>query len=445
MIEPARLTEIIELVLRHSTADATEVMVWAEQNNLTRFANSTIHQNVAETNVQVRVRAVAGRRQGVAASNDVRPEKLTALADQALQAARLQPEGDADVLLAGPATYESVQGYSAATADCSPQRRAEAVTSVCRLSDEAGLVASGAFSAGAWAIALGNTRGLAAQHAGSSANFTTVIMSEDSSGYAQSSAWNIDDLDVETLGREAIDTARRSRQPRRIEAGVYPVVLRPYATASILGTLGYLGLGALALQEKRSFMTDRLGRYIASPLVNIWDDGLDPRGIPMPFDYQGVPKQRVSLIHNGVAQSVVYDLETAHREGRQSTGHGLPSPNTFGPTPMHLFMTAGDVPLEGLIASVDRGLLITRFHYTVPVHPRQTTTTGMTRDGTFWIEKGEIAYPVKNLRFTQSYLEALDNVEILGREARLIDDGEGAAWAPAFKCSAFRFTGVTEF
>jgi len=444
VIEPARLTEIIENVLRHSTADETEVMVLAEQTGLTRFANSTIHQNVAESNLRVRVRAIAGRRQGVAMSNDIRPEALATLADQALTAARLQPEGDADILLAGPATYEPVGGYCAATAACSPLRRAQAVKDVCRLSEEAGLIAAGALSTSETAIAIGNTRGLAAQHVGASATFTTVIMSDDSSGFAQCSHCDIDRLDVEALGREAIDTALRSRQPRRIEAGVYPVILRPYATANILGTLAYLGLGALALQEKRSFMTDRLGQYVASPLVTIWDDGLDSRGLPMPFDYQGSPKQRVSLIHNGVAHGAVYDLETARRDGRQSTGHGLPSPNTEGPAALNLFMTAGDVPLESLIASMDRGLLITRFHYTVPVHPRQTTTTGMTRDGTFWIEKGEIAYPVKNLRFTQSYIEALDNVEILGSETRLIDD-DGVVFAPALKCNVFRFTGVTEF
>lgn len=445
MIEPARLKEIVDGILSQSKADATEILVFVEDSQLTRFANSVIHQNVAETDMQVRIRAIVGRRQGVASTNDVRPEALALTLEQALQAARFQPERESEILLAKPASVEPIHAFSEATAGCSPRRRAEAVSAVCRLADTHGLVASGAFSTSVWGVAIGNSHGLFLHYVGTRAEFTTVIMSEDSSGYAESAAWDVDQLNTEALGREAIETALRSRHPRPMEAGEYPVVLKPYAVCDMLGTLGYIGLGALAVQEQRSFMAGQFGKRVAAPLVTIWDDGRDGRGLPMPFDYEGVPKQRVMLIENGVARGVVYDLETAAKEGRPSTGHGLPAPNTLGPIPTNLFMAAGDSSLDELIESTERGLLVTRFHYTVPVHEKLTVTTGMTRDGTFWIEKGEIAYAVKNLRFTQSYIEALDRVELVGRDTRLMEFGDGGILAPAVKIGAFRFTGVTEF
>jgi PmbA protein len=440
-----QMKQIVDAVLAHSKAEATEVLVFANDSQLTRFANSAVHQNVAERELLVQVRAIVGRRQGVASTNDVRPEALRRVSDQALESARFQPERQTAIPLTGPAAGEALDAFSHATAGCSPRRRAEAVGLVCRLAEEGDLIASGAFSTSAWSIAIGNSLGLFQHYESTRASFTTVIMGDDSSGFAESAAWDVDRLDTEALGREAIDTALRGSDPRPVATGEYPVVLRPYAVCDMLGTLGYIGFGALALQEGRSFMAGQFGKRLASPLVTIWDDGRDRRGLPMPFDYEGVPRQKVMLIEAGVARGVVYDLETAAKEGRTSTGHGLPAPNTYGPMPDSLFMAAGTATLEELIGSVERGLLVTRFHYTVPVHEKQTVTTGMTRDGTFWIERGEIAYPVKNLRFTQSYIAALNSVDLLGRQTRLMQAGAGGIHAPAVKMGAFRFTGVTEF
>ena len=445
MVEMTRVKGLIDTILHHSQADATEVLVFAEDSHLTRFANSEIHQNVAETNLQVRVRAIAGRRQGVASTNQLSAGSLQAVAEQALQAARFQPERDSEIPLAEPDAIQAVESHSEATAACSARRRAQAVGAVCRLAEEAGLTASGAFSTGSWSIAIGNSRGLFAHHSGTLCTFTTVAMGEDSSGYAENAHWDVHQVDTDALGREAIDTALRSRSPRTIPAGEYPVVLKPYAMCDIIGTLGWTGLGALSVQEKRSFMTGQFGKRIASPLVTIWDDGRDLRGLPIPFDFEGTPKARVTLIEAGVARGVVSDLDTAARAGQRSTGHGLPAPNTWGPMPTHIFMATGDASLDELIAHVDRGLLVTRFHYTVPVHEKRTVTTGMTRDGTFWIENGEVAYPVKNLRFTQSYIGALDTVKALGRDTRLVQEWSGGNYAPAAMLGAFRFTGATEF
>jgi predicted Zn-dependent protease len=212
--------------------------------------------------------------------------------------------------------------------------------------------------------------------------------------------------------------------------------------------MGYTGFSALALQEGRSFMTGKLGEQIVDEGVRIWDDGLDPAGIPWPFDFEGVPKERVDLIVDGVARGVVYDTYRAAQEaGKASTGHALPAPNRLGPFPLNVFFGTGDTTLEEMIAGTERGIYVTRFHYTRPVEPKEVVITGMTRDGTFLIEDGEIAYPVKNLRFTQSYVEALNHVEGIGRDARLLPGLASIARdsVPALKLGAFNFTGATEF
>jgi predicted Zn-dependent protease len=277
------------------------------------------------------------------------------------------------------------------------------------------------------------------------ADINTVIMADDSSGYAAATAWKVGGINAEAIGAEAVEKALRGRHPRELPPGRYPVILEEYAVADIMDTLAYLGFGALAVQEGRSFMVDRFGEQIMSDAISIWDDGLDPTGLPMPFDFEGVPRQRVDLIKRGVAEAVVYDSYTAGKEGKASTGHGLPAPNTHGPVPGHLFMAPGEVNKEEMLAAMERGLWVTRFHYTVPVHPKLAIVTGMTRDGTFLVEKGEISYPIKNLRFTQSYVEALAKVELVGRTTRLQQSWFGGTRVPALKVAEFEFTGATEF
>jgi predicted Zn-dependent protease len=212
--------------------------------------------------------------------------------------------------------------------------------------------------------------------------------------------------------------------------------------------LGYLGLGAQSMQENRSFMSGRIGQKITGNNITIWDDGFDPRGVMFPFDYEGVPKQKVMLIEEGIARGVVYDTASAQREvGQVSTGHGLPAPNTMGPIPTSLFMKPGVATHEEMIASTKKGIWVTRFHYVNPVHPVKAILTGMTRDGTFLIEDGKITRPLKNLRFTQSILEAFSHAEMLGRDLKMIKMGFGsfATCAPAAKINGFTFTGATEF
>lgn len=445
MLGERKMREIAERVLSLSAANQTEVIIMSEDSGLTRFANSYIHQNVAERNVGLRVRAVVGKKIGVASSNDLSQEALERVVERAMTIAKLQPENPDFTSLPSPATVAEIEAFDEATASFGPEDRAKAVGLVCQLALNNGLIASGAFTTGAYELAVANSLGIFAYYSTTTADINTVIMSDDSAGYAAATAWKVGEINTEVVGAEAVEKALQTRNPRELPPGRYPVILEEYAVADMLETLAYLGFGALAVQEGRSFMVDSFGKQIMSDAISIWDDGLDPTGLPMPFDFEGVPRQRVDLIKGGVAEAVVYDSYTAGKEGRASTGHGLPAPNTYGPIPGHIFMAPGEASKEEMLETMERGLWVTRFHYTVPVHPKLAIVTGMTRDGTFLIEKGEVAYPIKNLRFTQSYIEALANVELVGRATRLQQSWFGGLRAPALKLAEFEFTGATEF
>ncbi|MFQ6058732.1 MAG: TldD/PmbA family protein [Anaerolineae bacterium] len=446
MLGRERVREITEQVLAHSTADQTEVLVLGQESGLTRFANSYIHQNVAEANVEVRVRVVLDKRIGVASTNDLSSEAVQKVVETALTVARFQPQNPDFVSLPESQPIPEINAWVERTAAFTPQDRAQVVGVICRRAAEKGLVASGAFSTTSYEIAVANSLGIFAYHPLTRAHITTVIMADSSSGYASFTSLDATEIDAEALAREAVNKALQGRNPIEIEPGEYTVILEEHAVDDLLGFLAYLGFSALAVQEKRSFMGDKLGQHIVGENISIWDDGLDPRGIPMPFDFEGVRKRRVDLVVRGVARAVVYDSYTAGREpGKASTGHALPAPNTYGPMPLNMFLAPGEATKEEMLASTERGIWVTRFWYTNPVHPLKTIITGMTRDGTFLIEGGEITRPLKNLRFTQSILEALSNVEMIGRETWLERGGLGANRVPALKISKFTFTGVTEF
>ena len=448
MIGKAKLKAIADTVLSAAQADQTEVLIAGQDLALTRFAANNIHQNVSETNVSVRVRSVVGKKIGVASSNDVSPESLKKLVQKAETIASFQQENPEFTSLAEPLPIQEVDAYSESTAVCSAVTRAKGVGSILEMSRANNLVASGAFSTGTEEMMVANSLGVSAYHCGTMATAMTVIMSENSSGYAAECAQDVSDLDMSAIGKMAIDKAIGSKNPTSIDPGAYTVILEEDAVGTMLFYLGYLGFSAQAVQEGRSFMNGRIGEKVTGDNITIWDDGFDPRGVRLPFDFEGVPKEKVMLIENGIARNAVYDTATAAREpGKKSTGHGLPAPNTMGPLPINLFMNPGTASKEEMIASTKKGIWVTRFHYVNPVHPVKAILTGMTRDGTFLIENGKITRPLKNLRFTQSILEAFAHADMLSRDLKVIKMGFGnfASCAPAAKIDGFTFTGTTEF
>lgn len=454
MLGEKRIKEIAGSILTRSTADQTEVVILSGDNYLTRFANSTIHQNVAETDTEVRIRAVLqrggerGAQVGVATTNDLDAEALARTLASALEIARMQPLNPDFQSLPGPQPLPDIAAFSESTAGCTPEQRAKGVGAICLLARDKGVIASGALTTATFEIGVANSLGVSAYYPTTFADINTVIMSGTSAGYASALALDFEDMDFEALGREAMEKCLHSQNPRTLEPGEYTVILEPYAVQDFIQMMSYTGFNAVAVQEGRSFMVGRMGEQIVDPRISIWDDGLSPAGIPWPFDFEGVPKQRVDLIQEGVAHGVVYDSYRAGKEeGKSSTGHALPAPNSFGPMPLNVFFATGKSNLAEMIRSTERGIYVTRFHYTRPVEPKQVVITGMTRDGTFLVENGELAYAVKNLRFTQSYLEALNHVDMIGAEPRLLPGlgGLGRDSVPALKLSRFRFTGATEF
>jgi PmbA protein len=429
---------------RDAGAGEAEALVTREDGALTRFANSEIHQNVAQHDVAVNLRVVLGKRVAVASTGRTDEEGLRSLVSNALAIARVVEElPDWGGLPHPNGTPRDVAAFAPATANATPEFRAEAVRQVIAAADEAGVTAYGSFQTGIETTAVANSNGIRAAGSRTAAQLITVSMGPNGgTGYGEAAAVDATTIDPAAIGRQAADKARASANAVSIEPGDYAVVLEEPAVVDLLDMLGYLGFSALAVQEERSFFEP--GKRIGSEIVTITDDGADAAGLPIAFDYEGVTKQRVELVERGLCGRVVYDAQTAARDGVASTGHGLPAPNPYGPFPLNMVMEAGDASREELLGGLDRGLLVTRFHYTNPVHPKLAIVTGMTRDGTFLVENGRIVGPVKNLRYTQSYLDALRGTVAVGRERRTLKGFLGAAVVPAVRIESWTFTGATE-
>jgi PmbA protein len=441
-----RLLEVAEAALGVEGADDVEALVSRHAGGLTRFASSRIHQSAWREDLSVRVRAVVdGNRVGTATVHTADPAAVRAAAGRAAEVAGTMPPDPGYPGMPGASGYPRAGRYDDATAAADPATRAELVAGVIRALP-AGVGAAGACETRELEMAVANTRGVRAAGATTAASFSVLADAGSGTGWAEGTEPALGDLDVALLGERAARKAVDSRQPRDLPPGSYPVVLEPNAASVLVQWLGWLGFGAKAYDEGRSFLVGRLGQRVCSPLVTIVDDATAPDTIGFGFDFEGVPKRRVTLIDEGVAASLVYDFRAAVGHGVEPTGHGLPAPSAEGALPTHLAMLAGETPQAELVAGLERGLLVTRFHYTNLVNLMDTTITGMTRDGTFWVEHGQVVGAVRNLRFTQSILEALSAVRAVGAETELsAEDGYGAARAPALAVARFAFSSATTF
>ena len=444
------LKNLADRVLAMSQADQTEVVIFAPHSALTRFANSYIHQNVEQSDVDIRVRAVVGKKIAVASSNDTSDEGLRAVVERALMLARHQKENSDFQSLPAAKPIRQTGGFVERTARTGPEERAAVVGTICDAASSAGLTAAGAFRTAVAEVAVANSLGVFAYHQDTMADITIVVMGEQGSGHAERVSMDVGDIDGAEVAKEAVDKALRNVNQTELPPGEYDVVFQEYAVADILDFFGYLSFGAQAYQEKRSFMAGRIGEQVMGENITLWDDGLAADTLPNPFDYEGVPKERVTFVEQGVARNVVWDSYTAGKAGpdgqdRESTGHALPAGSTFGPIPSNMYLATGDATIDEMVASTKRGIWVSRFWYTRPVHPLNVVVTGMTRDGTFLIEDGKITAPIRNLRFTQSYLEAMNRVEAIGKTSMLHQAIAGVSRVPALKIAKWSFTGVSEY
>lgn len=447
MLGPERIKQLTEAALAHSKGEQTEVILRAVDSSLTRFANNTIHQNVFESNATLRVRVIVGKRTGVAESNALTADDVRRMTETARAIAQAQPEAPNNPPLLASETASSVGGFVQRTADTSPEQRARVIQKLTRQAASSNLLAAGAFRTDAYEVGIANSLGTFQYHRGTVADLHAVVMNEagTASGYASASSPDVSALDGDAVVRRAMDKALKSQNPIGLAPGEYTVILEPPAVAMMLQYLAWNTFNALAVQEERSYARGKRGQLEFSPLVTLYDDARSTDGYPMPFDYEGVPTQTVSLIKEGVLGDVVYDTFTAQRDRVASTGHSLPAPNLQGPMARHLFLAGGSSSAQELIGSVTRGILVTRFWYTRLVAPLHVMMTGLTRDGTFLIENGQVTLPVKNLRFTTSYIDALKQVRAVGSATELVrDEWYGMNFrVPSLVVDGFNFSGVT--
>ncbi|MCS7240517.1 MAG: TldD/PmbA family protein [Candidatus Bipolaricaulota bacterium] len=441
------LEVLLEKAVKQRIADELEFILIREQEGLTRFTFGHIHQNVAATDCVVYVRAWVNGRTGVAQTNDLSEAGLRRAAEEAARIAQAQtkPVGYEPP---GPAAYPQINAFDEPTWNAGPELRADFVRRAVAEANKIGFNASGSLATGGDEIWIRSTRGVDAHFRRSFVRFVTVILGKEAgSGYAEFTSTRISDFRPEEVSGKALEKAARSEKRVKVEPGEYPVVLEEPAVATLLGMLSSMGFSARAVLENRSFFCQRFGEKMVSELVTVYDDALHPKTMPLPFDFEGVPKTRVYFFRRGVAEGVVHDSRTAKLMGTKSTGHALPPAAAgFSPMPTHLVMEPGEATDKELLSGLSRGLLVTRFHYARTVDPMRGIMTMMTRDGTFLVEDGRIVAAVEDLRVTESGLRALAQVQAVGKDLALITGGEsfGATLVPKLRIERFAFTGRTE-
>lgn len=449
MIGQDEMLRIVERVLRLSGCAETEAVLTGEHLHLTRFNDNSIHQNLSRRNYVLRVRVVKEQRTGTAVTNRTDDDAIRWLLDEASKSADSKPRNPDSKSLPSPREPRQVSGFYHSTHRYTAAERADAAGEAITRAQARGLDASGAFSTGTEEIAVANSHGIRVYNASTISFFRTIMSRGEITGYADRLSRNVLDFDFGQIANEALEKALHGGDSIPIEPGEYDTIFEEYAVADLVRFLGYLAFGALAKQEGRSFMATQMGQKVMGENISIWDDAADPRGLVTPFDLEGVPKQKVSIINKGVAEGVVYDSITATKDGKQSTGHstGYGGRWLMGPMPSHMLLGTGNVSREAMIRSTSRGILVTRFHYTHCPEPAKLVATGTTRDGTFLVENGEITRRLKNLRFTESVLRAFSCVECISSTSRVVKDwwSTFSSVLPVIKVKGFTFTGSTTF
>lgn len=401
----SRALDLAERAVQSAEGDEADASVHVERSGFARYADSAVHQPTLLRDESVTLRVVRDGRVGCATTNRIDDEGLAAVARRAGEAADSSPVDPGFPGLQAPAPVPEVEGYDEATAALTPEEQAEAAAEAIAAVPGFGLY--GYYTSGDTQLAVASTTGHAVSQATTDVSVLALAASEGASGYAEATSWRAGDLDPAAVAVEAAEKAARTTGATTIEPGTYRAVLQPYAISELLFFFGFTSLNALALLEGRSYLSGRLGDKLFHESFTLSDDGLDPRGYPKAFDLEGVPKQRVLMVEEGVARDVVWDRRTAGQasDGHVSTGHGLAPPaQAFGPIPFNLSVAGGDAAsVDELAERVGDGIYVTRLHYLGVVDPREGIITGMTRDGTFRVEGGKVTRPLVNLRFTTSF------------------------------------------
>ena len=460
MLSPDRIHDISSRIRKFSSADEVEAIIAGGHSALTRFANNTIHQNVAEEGYVISIRVAMDHKTARATTNRIDDESLQRAVRSAEQIARVQ-EPDPD-LLPVPMPDEAkeaqpVQRHFGATAAIKPEDRAAAVEQIVTVAKQHKQTTAGIYSSSEHLEALVNSRGLMKIHRQTSSEVSITMLADDSSGWQKANSPNVANLNPRKLAEVAAEKAARTAHPREVPPGKYTVVLEPAAVLDLLGFM-FFDFGGTALLEQRSFLNNRIGTQLFGENITIHDDVYHPLQSGAAFDGEGIPRKRVALVEKGIVRNLVYSRATALRM-RQSelasqlgaisaTGHGFPLPNEIGDAPMNIVVEGGNgnaKSVEEMVMGIDRGILVTRLWYIREVDPYEKILTGMTRDGTFLIEHGKLVGGVRNFRFNQSLIDMLKNTATLGRSVRASGEESFDMVVPPMVVYNFNFTELTKF
>jgi predicted Zn-dependent protease len=420
---PAAL-ELASRALAAVSGDEAEASVHRERSGFARFAASTVHQPTLVEDETVTLRVVRDGKVGSVSTNRTDDDGLREAAARAVAAAESARPDPAFPGLAPPAAPPDVEGWDEATAALPPEELAARAWTAIDAADAMGLY--GYFTCGETELAVASTTRLGVSQAMTDATLVALAADDERSGYASTSAWQADSLDLAGFAEESAETAARTSDAGQIEPGTLRAVLSPWAFGELLWYFGIGTFGALPFLEERSYFSGRIGEKMFSESFSLADDALDPRGLPKAFDLEGVPKQRVQLVENGVVTDVVWDRKTAARGGRESTGHSLGAGGSgYGPIAFNLSVAGGEAAsVDELAEAVGDGIYVTRLHYVNIVDAREGVLTGMTRDGTFRIEGGKVTTPLVNLRFTTSVPAVAAGLLSLTRETTLVNTSD---------------------
>ncbi len=466
MLDKDQAADVFSRLKKYSSADEIEAFVYGGKSALTRFANNIIHQNMAEENYSVSVRTAFGGRTARATTNKLDDESLKRVVQASESLAKVQhPDPD---LLAMPDAGEGARATQATpthavpsrhfegTAAVTPEIRAEAVKKIVGVAEKHNLTTAGIFSSGESIEGIFNSRGLSRWHTQTSSEISITMLAPDSSGWQKANSPNVANLDAVALAEVAAGKAAKSAAPREIPAGKYTVILEPAAVLDMAGFM-FWDFGGMAILDQRSFLNNRVGTKLFGENINITDDVAHPLQSGSPFDGEGARRERVPLVENGVVKQLVYARATAERLKKSEykdkvgpitpTGHGFLLPNEMGEAPMNLVFAPPKDPknIDHMIASTERGVLVTRLWYIREVDPYEKILTGMTRDGTFFVENGKVQYGLRNFRFNQSLIHMLSNVEQMGTPVRASGEESFDMVVPPMKVREFNFTEVTKF
>jgi predicted Zn-dependent protease len=467
MLTQNQAAGIFDRIKKLSTADEVEVLFSGGRFALTRFANNTIHQNVEDENHVVSVRTVFDGRTARATTNKFDDEGLRRVVESSEALAKVQhPDQD---LLPMPDSCEAMGSadegvrstqvparYFEQTAAITPQLRAQGVKKIVEVAQKHKLTSAGIYSSSESVEGIFNSRGLSHWHTQTLAEVSITMLGADSSGWQKANSPDLTNVNPLTMAETAAKKALDSARPAEFPAGKYTVILEPSAALDIVGFM-FWDYSGMSILDQRSFLTGRIGDKLFGENITIWDDVTHPLQTGSPFDGEGMRRLRLPLVENGVVKRVVYARATAERMKRSEqkdkvgpigpTGHGFPLPNEMGEMPLNIVFAAPQNPqtLDEMIASTERGVLVTRLWYIREVDPYEKIVTGMTRDGTFLVEGGRIKQGVRNFRFNESLIHMLSNVETMSAPLRACGEESFDMVVPAMKIRDFNFTEVTKF